>query len=117
MASQNDQYTNQARQVLQNSQELVRRHRHNQLDVEHILLALLALDDGVPSRILTELGAPSNDIRGSLHKALESSPKLAYEANQIYLTPRAQRMLETARAEEARLNDEFSGRSICSSPP
>ena len=70
MASQNDQYTNQARQVLQNSQELVRRHRHNQLDVEHILLALLELDDGVPSRILTELGAPSNDIRGSLHKAL-----------------------------------------------
>ena len=109
MASQNDQYTNQARQVLQNSQELVRRHRHNQLDVEHILLALLELDDGVPSRILTELGAPSNDIRGSLHKALESSPKLAYEANQIYLTPRAQRMLETARAEAARLNDEFIG--------
>ena len=109
MASQNDQYTNQARQVLQNSQELVRRHRHNQMDVEHILLALLELDDGVPSRILTDLGAPSNDIRGSLHKALESSPKLAYEANQIYLTPRAQRMLETARAEAARLNDEFIG--------
>ena len=58
MASQNDQYTNQAQQVLQNSQELVRRNRHNQLDVEHILLALLELEEGVPSRILAELGAP-----------------------------------------------------------
>ena len=33
MASQNDQYTNQARQVLQNSQELVRRPPTPQMDV------------------------------------------------------------------------------------
>ena len=109
MASQNDQYTNQARQVIQNSQELVRRHRHNQLDVEHILLALMELEEGVPSRILSELGAPSDDIRAALHKVLDSAPKLAYEANQIYLTPRAQRLLENSRAEANRLNDEFIG--------
>ncbi len=109
MASQNDQYTNQAQQVLQNSQELVRRNRHNQLDVEHILLALLEMEEGVPSLILAELGAPSGDIRAALHRVLESAPKLAHEANQIYLTPRAQRLLENARAEASRLNDEFIG--------
>ena len=109
MASQNDQYTNQARQVLQNSQELVRRHRHNQLDVEHILLALLEPEEGVPPRILAELGATGNDIRAALHNALESAPKLAYESNQIYLTPRAQRLMENARGEASRLNDEFIG--------
>ena len=109
MASQNDNFTNQARQVLQNSQELVRSLRHNQLDVEHILLALLELEDGVPSRILSELGVPSGDIRSSLQQTLQSAPKLTHEANQIYLTPRAQRLLETARAEAARLNDEFVG--------
>ena len=48
MASQQDQFTNQARQVLQNSQELVRRYRHSQWDVEHILLALLELDSQGP---------------------------------------------------------------------
>ena len=109
MASQNDNFTNQARQVLQNSQELVRSLRHNQLDVEHILLALLELEDGVPSRILAELGVPAGDIRASLHQTLQSAPKLTYEAKQIYLTPRAQRLLENARAEAARLNDEFVG--------
>ena len=41
MASQNDNFTNQARLVLQNSQELIRRLRHNQLDVERIMLTLL----------------------------------------------------------------------------
>ena len=109
MAAQNDQFTNQARQVLQNSQELVRRHRHSQWDVEHILLALLELEDGVPVRILSELGAPEGEIRASLHQALESAPKLTREANQIYGTPRAQRLVENARSEAARFNDEFIG--------
>ena len=87
MASQNDNFTNQARQVLQNPQELVRTLQQNQLDVEHILLPLLEQDDGVPAGILTELGVPSRDIRAALRRTLESAPKLAYEANQIYLTP------------------------------
>ena len=76
MTSQNKDFTNQARQVLQNSQELVRRHRHNQWDVEHILLALLELENGVPSRILEELNAPSDNIRAELYWALESAPGL-----------------------------------------
>ena len=109
MASQQDQFTNQARQVLQNSQELVRRYRHSQWDVEHILLALLELEDGVPARILSELGAPADEIRAALRQGLESAPKLAYEATQIYGTPRAQRLVENSRAEAARLNDDFIG--------
>ncbi len=109
MAAQNDQYTNQARLVLQYSQELVRRHNHSQWDVEHILLALLELEDGVPARILSELGAPTGDIRATLNQALESAPKLAYGANQLYATPRAKRLLENAGAEAAHLNDDFIG--------
>ena len=109
MAAQNDQFTNQARQVLQNSQELVRRYRHSQWDVEHILLALLELEDGVPSRILAELDAPADGIRHALRQSLESAPKLTSDANRIYPTPRAQRLLENAQAEMARLNDDFTG--------
>ena len=109
MASQNTNYTNQARLVLQNSQELVQSHLHTQWDVEHILQALLDLNDGVPSHILAELGAPKDDIRAALYQALESAPKLAHAANQIYPTPRARRLLENAREEAARLNDEFIG--------
>ena len=32
-----DRFTEQAQQVLANSQEIVRRYRHSQWDVEHIL--------------------------------------------------------------------------------
>ena len=51
-----DQFTEQAQEVLHNSQELVRRYNHSQWDVEHILLALLELEDGTPEKILAEIG-------------------------------------------------------------
>ena len=109
MASQSSNFTNHACQVLQNSLELVRRYRHNQWDVEHILLALLELENGVPSRILAGLGASGDTIRTELEQILEVAPKLAYEASQFYPTPRSQRLMEAAREEATRLNDEFIG--------
>ena len=47
-----DQFTEQAQDVLHNSQELVRRYSHSQWDVEHILLALLELEKGLPVEML-----------------------------------------------------------------
>ena len=51
-----DKFTRQAQEALQRSQELVRNYRHSQWDVEHALLALVALEDGLPERILRGAG-------------------------------------------------------------
>ena len=48
-----DSFTEQAQEVLRQSQELVRRYRHTQWDAEHILMALLGQDEGVPADLLT----------------------------------------------------------------
>ena len=104
-----EQFTEQAREVLQNSQELVRRYRHSQWDVEHILLALLALERGLPAEILNELGIAPDAVKARLGRTLEAAAKLAYDSNQIYATPRATRLLESAKAEADRLKDEFIG--------
>ena len=39
-----EKFTEQAQQVLATSQEIVQRFRHSQWDVEHILLALMELE-------------------------------------------------------------------------
>ena len=59
-----EQFTEQAREVLNNSQELVRRFNHSQWDVEHILLALLELEEGLPGDILNELGISDRRSEG-----------------------------------------------------
>lgn len=102
-----EDFTEQAQRALQTSQELVQRYRHSQWDVEHILAALLAEEAGVPARILAELGVSTDAVKSRLDQLLEAGPKLAAPAGQIYTTPRTQRLLETAREESQRLNDDF----------
>ncbi len=104
-----EQFTEQAREVLNNSQELVRRFNHSQWDVEHILLALLELEQGLPGDILNELGISAVAVKSKLGQALEAAARVAYEQNQIYATPRAQRLLDNAKKESERLKDEFIG--------
>jgi len=102
-----ERFTEQAQEVLAASQELLRRYRHNQWDVEHILLALLEQEKGVTRDILQMLGVDVEAVKQRVEATLESFPKVAYEAGQIYATPRISALLENANREADRLKDEF----------
>ena len=104
-----DDFTEQAQEILGKSQEIVRRYRHSQWDVEHILLALLEQDEGVPADILRQLDVPIPEMRARVHDLLDGGPKVDYESSQIYVAPRAAKLLELAKEEAKRLNDEFIG--------
>ena len=107
-----DQFTEQAQEVLQNSQELVSRYNHSQWDVEHILMALLELEQGLPTDILNEIGVAPNAIKAALHQALNTAPHAGVQratSNQIYATPRATGLLDEAKREAERLKDDFIG--------
>jgi ATP-dependent Clp protease ATP-binding subunit ClpC len=109
MVMKPEDFTEQAQEVLGKSQEIVRRHQHSQWDVEHILMALLEQEEGVPADILQEIGASIPAMRANLHDLLEGGPKVAYGSSQIYVSPRAQRVLQRAKTEADRLNDDYVG--------
>ncbi len=102
-----DNFTEQAQEVLRESQEVMRRYRHTQWDAEHILMALLEQEKGVSMDVLSELSAPVEAIRASLHSAMDAGPKAVQQTNQVFLTPRAEATLNRAKAEADRLGDEF----------
>ena len=104
-----EKFTEQAQEALATSQELVRSYKHNQWDVEHILMALLQQDKGLVVDLFNSLGIDINKVRGQVSASLESMPKVAYDAGQIYATPRIQDLLQMADAEAKRLKDEFIG--------
>ncbi len=109
MTPRPEDFTEQGREALAASQEVVRRYRHSQWDVEHVLLALLELEDGVPVRVLRQLGVAVEAMRRRVEDALEQSPRTAYDTAQIYATPRATTLLANAKAEADRFKDEFVG--------
>jgi len=102
-----ERFTEQAQEVLAASQELVRRYRHNQWDVEHVLLALLEQEKGVTRDILQMLGVDIDVVKKRVGATLDGFPKMAYEATQIYATPRISALIENANKEADRLKDEF----------
>ena len=104
-----DRFTEQAQTVLQSSQQIVREQRHAQWDVEHVLLALVQLTDGLARDVLQKVGVDVDALGRRIMAHLEQSPKLAHDVVQIYTTPRIVRMLEAANAEAERLKDEFVG--------
>lgn len=102
-----ERFTEQAQEALAASQELVRQYHHTQWDVEHVLLALLQQEAGLVGDILKELNVDAAAVRQQVEAALEKSPKTAFEAGQIYATPRIAQLLKTASDEANRLKDEF----------
>jgi ATP-dependent Clp protease ATP-binding subunit ClpC len=104
-----DRFTEQAQELLGASQEAVRRLRHAQWDVEHVLLAMADAPEGLPQQIFRKLGVEPSQLRDRLQGDLERQPKLAYPTSQIYVTPRVVQMFETADAEARRLRDDYIG--------
>src|SRR3989337_2249216 len=102
-----DRFTEGAQEVLAASQEMVRKERHSQWDVEHVLMALLTHERGITPQIFELLNVDTTRLRQAVGRALSAAPKLAYDIVQIYTTPRIVRMLEAANAEAERLKDAY----------
>ncbi|MBI4310483.1 MAG: AAA family ATPase, partial [Chloroflexi bacterium] len=102
-----EQFTEQAREVMQRSQDLLREYRHSQWDIPHLLLALLQLEEGVPVEIMESLGVNIDSMKARVEQALERIPKLAQESSQMYQTPWINQVLNNAKAEADRLQDEY----------
>ena len=109
MVLRQEEHTEQAREALARSQQAVLEYRHNQWDAEHLLLGLLALEDGAPEQILAALNVPADRIRSEVEAVLAKAPKVASGSNtgQIFATPRIQAVLDKAKQESRRLQDEF----------
>ena len=106
MVFRQEDFTEQAQVVISVSYEIVRRFRHSQWDVEHVMLAMLESVESTPSRLLADMGVNVDRTRGELEIALKRTPQLAYESNQMHATPRVLAMLQAAKDEAERLHDE-----------
>ena len=109
MVFKTDDFTEQAQEILANSQNLVHQYKHSQWDVEHIFMGLLELEDGLPVKILYELNINVEDLKNKLGQYLSKNPKVAESVSQIYASPRAVTLLGRAKEEAKRLNDDFVG--------
>jgi len=109
MTMRPDRFTESAQEAIAQSQDVVRRFRHSQWDVEHLLYALLEQQNGLTGQVLQKLGVDVALVRQRLHTTLDAAPKQQFEAMQIYATPRIATMFQAADTEAKRLKDDYIG--------
>ena len=105
-----DRFTERAQEAAQRAAEIIQRYGHNQIDTEHILLAMIEQPQGVIPQLLEIMSVDAEALTERLDYILRTSPKaniFGGGAGQIFITPRVKRIIEQANEEANRLKDEF----------
>src|SRR5512136_1721353 len=105
-----DRFTERAQEAAQRAAEIIQRYGHNQIDTEHILLALIEQPGGVIPQILEKMNVSPDALVERIDATLRSSPKaniFGGGAGQIFITPRVKRIVDLANEEANRLKDEY----------
>ena len=105
-----DRFTERAQDAAMRAYEILQRYGHNQVDTEHLLLALLEQPEGVIPQLLEKLGVDLQVMQARLDSVLRASPRAAVYGGgtgQVFITPRMKRVLDQANREASRLRDEY----------
>src|SRR5512143_4031370 len=106
-----DRFTERAQEAAARAAELAQKYGHTQVDVEHVLLALLDQTDGVVLQILEQIGANVEALHRRVEEVLRTGPKTSIYGSggtgQVFVTPRLKRVLDLAIEEASKLKDEY----------
>ncbi|HVP78583.1 MAG TPA: ATP-dependent chaperone ClpB [Thermodesulfobacteriota bacterium] len=100
--------TLKAQEALQDAKSIAEKKHHQQIEVEHLLAALVAQKDGIVIPILQKLGANPDLIHSQLENELSRIPQVTGRgAGQVYLSSRANEILNAGWKEAEALTDEY----------
>ena len=102
--------TQKAQDALRASQVKAIRYGHQEVDGEHLLLALLEQEGGLAPRIIERLGADVASFKARLEQLLERRPRVsggATESGKVYVTQRLNALLVAAGDSAKKLKDEY----------
>jgi ATP-dependent Clp protease ATP-binding subunit ClpB len=102
-----DHLTIKAQDALEGAQNLTHKYNHSTVDVEHLIAALLAEEDGVVRPLLQKLGVSIETLQGQILKLLQAKPKIYGDSAQVYLSPQLSKLVVRAEEEANKLKDEY----------
>ncbi|HUS08055.1 MAG TPA: ATP-dependent chaperone ClpB [Bryobacteraceae bacterium] len=105
-----NRFTEKMQHAMQAAQSRAIRLSNQQVDVEHLLAALLEQENGLALSLFLKADLPAEAVHRRVEQELEKLPKVSSptgSADQIYITARLQRFLTVAEDEAKRLKDDY----------
>ncbi len=102
-----DKLTIKAQESLDSAHTLASEVQSPELNVEHLMWALLKQTDGIVVPILQKLGADTEEILSSLQDVIQNSPKVQGESSEFNVSAALRSVLKNALNEATALKDEY----------
>ncbi|MCZ2073814.1 MAG: ATP-dependent chaperone ClpB [Bryobacteraceae bacterium] len=102
--------TEKVQEAIRSAQSIAVRYGNQQVDTEHLLLALLDQEGGLATSIFNKADVNGPALRRRLEDEINRLPKVSGPggtSDQIYVTGRLQRIFAQAEDEAKRLRDEY----------
>ncbi len=102
--------TEKSQEAIHLAQSTALQHGNQQVDVEHLLLAMLEQEGGLAPSILLRADVRLEALHKRLLQEIEKLPKVsggATQANQVYITNRLSQLFTAAEDQAKRLKDEY----------
>src|SRR5437016_12718136 len=106
-----NRFTEKMQEAVRTAQSIATAHGNQQVDVEHLLLALLEQQGGLAPSILNKADVKVETLRGRLQQDIDRLPKVSGAVggpDQVYVTTRLTKLMTQAEEEAKRLKDEFT---------
>jgi ATP-dependent Clp protease ATP-binding subunit ClpB len=101
-----DKLTQKSSEALQEAQRIAREQSHQEIDCEHLLLALLGQEESLVPELLHRIGVPPAKLQPDLEKEIARRHKVQ-GGGDPYANRDLQKALESAQSEAKKLKDEY----------
>ena len=104
-----EKYTTKVREALETAQNVARHHGQTEIDVEHVLFALVKDSQGLVPSLFTKMGAGIAPLTARLEEAINAKPRItgSIEMDKIYISNDLANVLTKAEDAAAEMKDEY----------
>jgi ATP-dependent Clp protease ATP-binding subunit ClpB len=104
-----NRFTQKAQEAIQASRTIAARYYHQQIDSEHLFLALLEQTGGLVPSLLEKTGVSPAELREQVEAVLSQMPQVSGPGSEnVYYTQRAVRVLDNAMSTAGKMDDEYT---------
>jgi ATP-dependent Clp protease ATP-binding subunit ClpB len=101
-----EQFTEKAREAVSDANELAKQNNNSQIEVDHLLAALLSQEGGVVQQVIQKVGGNLATAQRMVNADVERMPR-AYGGSEPAISPRLRKLLEEAWKEMNHFHDEY----------
>jgi ATP-dependent Clp protease ATP-binding subunit ClpB len=105
-----NRFTEKAQEAVRAAQTLATRYSNQQIEVEHLLLALLEQQGGLVPSVLTRAGVNVEALRQAVERDVDRLPKVTAPSgpvDQVYITARLNKVFVASEDEAKKLKDDY----------